>query len=97
MSPSEGEGHEDPLGHRSFDVSARCTDGKPLPMAKLLVLSATTWLPWRPLGVGFDFEPLAVNLLIFMGVIVLLRVLAADAMKRLFYRKTDPMTPVRHD
>jgi hypothetical protein len=71
--------------------------GSPLPMAKLLVLSATTWLPWRPLGVGFDFEPLAVNFLIFMGVIVLLRVLAADAMKKLFYRKTDPMTPARHD
>jgi len=62
--------------------------GKPLLIATFLVVVATLWLPQSPFAKLFSFQPLPSIFLIFMGGIVLSYILAAEAAKRWFYKRS---------
>ena len=55
--------------------------------AVALVVAATIALPYTPLGTVFGFVPLPAHFLLVMAVIVLAYLLAAEWLKRVFYRR----------
>lgn len=61
--------------------------GKLLVLATLFVAGATFLLPLTPLGEVFGFTPLPISFLLLMGAIVVLYVILAEILKRVFYRK----------
>lgn len=61
--------------------------GKLLVLATLFVAGATFLLPFTPLGGVFGFAPLPISFLLLMGAIVVLYVILAEILKRVFYRK----------
>ncbi|MGD0217946.1 MAG: cation transporting ATPase C-terminal domain-containing protein, partial [Desulfobaccales bacterium] len=60
--------------------------GKYLFWTTILIVGATLALPYTPLAPLFEFKPLSGEFLLMMGGIVILYVLAAELMKRIFYR-----------
>ncbi len=65
----------------------RSRPGRYLLLATVLILGLTLALPFGPLAPVFGFEPLPVFFLLLLGGIVLLYALAAEVVKRIFYRR----------
>jgi len=63
------------------------TPSKYLSAATLMIAAVTLVLPFTPLGRLFGFGPLPVSFLLIMGIVVVLYVIAAEVVKRVFYRK----------
>ena len=61
--------------------------GKYLLAATLLVIAATILFPYTPLAVFFNFQPLSLEFLLIIGLILLLYITSAEVAKRFFYRK----------
>ena len=61
--------------------------GPHLLIATLLVVGATLVFPFTPIGTLFGFGPLPPGFFFLMGMIVVLYILAAEVMKRLFFRR----------
>jgi len=61
--------------------------GKYLLAATLLVVAATILFPYTPLAVFFNFQPLSLEFLLLIGLILLLYISAAEVAKRFFYRR----------
>jgi P-type Mg2+ transporter len=62
--------------------------GKSLFMATLLIVGSTLVVPFIPIGGRlFGFTPLPVSFLVIMGVIVAVYIAAAEAAKKIFYKK----------
>jgi Mg2+-importing ATPase len=61
--------------------------GKYLLAATLLVVAATIAFPYTPLAVFFNFQPLSLEFLLLIGLILLLYISAAEVAKRFFYRQ----------
>jgi len=55
-------------------------------IATLLVVGTTLVFPFTPIGELFGFGPLPAMFFLLMGMIVVFYILAAEVMKRLFYR-----------
>ncbi len=55
--------------------------------ATLLVVAATVLFPYTPLGAFFNFQPLSVDFLVVIGLIMLFYILTAELAKRTFYRR----------
>jgi Mg2+-importing ATPase len=64
----------------------RSLPGKYLLIATLLVVAATIIFPYTPLGRLFGFEPLTLEFLLLIGVILVLYITGAELAKKLFYR-----------
>ncbi len=64
--------------------------GKGLLVTTLMVVLAAIWIPHGPMAGLFGFHPVPGRFLLFMGLIVLLYVLAADRIKGCFYRRMEP-------
>jgi len=60
---------------------------KILILATLLVAAATLLFPFTPLGVLFGFKTLPAYFLFLLAVILVLYIFAAEAAKKIFYRK----------
>ncbi len=61
--------------------------GKFLLLATLLVVAAAVSLPYSPLAAVFRFKPLPGNFLALTGLVVLLYIASAEAVKHAFYRR----------
>lgn len=61
--------------------------GKYLLLATLLIVGITLLFPFTPLGPVFGFGPLPISFLLFMGVIVILYIIAAEISKKVFYKR----------
>jgi len=61
--------------------------GPHLLIATLLVVGATLVFPFTPIGTLFGFGPLPTMFFLLMGMIVVIYILAAEVMKRFFYRR----------
>jgi Mg2+-importing ATPase len=61
--------------------------GRYLVISIFLIICATLIFPYTPLAVVFDFRPLPWHFLIALGFIVVLYVLAAEAAKKIFYKR----------
>jgi Mg2+-importing ATPase len=61
--------------------------GKYLLLSTLLVAGATLVLPYLPLAAAFGFTPVPVSFFLALGAILVLYILAAEAAKRIFYKK----------
>jgi P-type Mg2+ transporter len=61
--------------------------GKYLLLATLLVVAVTLALPFTPLGKVFEFAPLSISFILLMAIIVVLYIIGAEMVKRLFYKK----------
>ncbi|HET6465722.1 MAG TPA: magnesium-translocating P-type ATPase [Nitrospiria bacterium] len=61
--------------------------GTHLLIATLFVVGATLIFPFTPIGALFGFGPLPPGFFFLMGMIVVLYILAAEVMKRLFFRR----------
>jgi Mg2+-importing ATPase len=61
--------------------------GPHLLIATLLVVGATLIFPFTPIGAPFGFGPLTAIFFLLMGMIVVLYILAAEVMKRFFFRR----------
>jgi Mg2+-importing ATPase len=61
--------------------------GKYLLTATLLVVAATIIFPYTPLAVFFNFQPLSLEFLALIGLIILLYIGSAEVAKRFFYRR----------
>ena len=61
--------------------------GKYLLVATLMIVGVTLIFPYTPFGKTFGFSPLPISFLLFMGVIVILYIIAAEIAKRVFYKK----------
>jgi len=55
--------------------------------ATLLVVGATVLLPYTPLGAFFNFQPITVEFLLMIGLVLLLYIFSAELAKNLFYRR----------
>jgi len=53
----------------------------------LLVVGVTVIFPYTPLAVLFNFQPLPVEFLLMIGLILILYITAAEVVKRVFYRR----------
>jgi Mg2+-importing ATPase len=62
-----------------------CLPGKYLLAATLLVVAATIAFPYTPLAVFCNFQPLSLEFLLLIGLILLLYISAAEVAKRFFY------------
>jgi Mg2+-importing ATPase len=65
----------------------KSTPGKYLLMTTLVIVGATLIFPFTPLGVLFGFTPLPISFLLAVAVIVMLYILLAEVVKRVFYRR----------
>jgi Mg2+-importing ATPase len=65
----------------------RSRPGTYLLAATLLVVAATVLFPYTPLGAFFNFQPLTVEFLLMIGLILLLYILGAELAKHKFYRR----------
>jgi len=61
--------------------------GKYLLIATLIIAGVTLLLPFSPLAGLFSFRPLPAPFFVALGAIVLLYIIAAEIVKRLFYKK----------
>ena len=61
--------------------------GTHLLAATLLVVGGTVLFPYTPLGVFFNFQPLTVEFLLVIGLVLLLYVFSAELAKHQFYRR----------
>jgi P-type Mg2+ transporter len=61
--------------------------GKYLVITTLLVLGVTLALPFTPVGKLLGFTSLPFQFFLLMGVIVVLYIITAEWVKKLFYRK----------
>jgi len=61
--------------------------GPHLLIATLVVVAASLIFPFTPIAVLFGFGPLPVEFFLLMGLIVVFYILAAEIMKRIFYRE----------
>jgi len=59
--------------------------GKYLFMATLATIIVTIIIPWTPLGKLFGFQPLPLNFVLVLALIVVFYVIAAENVKRVFY------------
>ncbi|MDI6812601.1 MAG: magnesium-translocating P-type ATPase [Deltaproteobacteria bacterium] len=55
--------------------------------ATLLVVAATVLFPYTPLGAFFNFQPLALEFLLMIGLVLLLYIFSAELAKHRFYRQ----------
>jgi Mg2+-importing ATPase len=67
----------------------KSTPGKYLVIATLLIMVLTLGLPYTPIAKVLGFQPLPVSFLLMMGVIVVVYIIAAEMVKKLFYRRVD--------
>ena len=63
--------------------------GKYLLMATLLVVFATILLSITPFAKLLGFQPLPIMILLVIGMIVVLYILAAEIVKRSFYKRVN--------
>jgi Mg2+-importing ATPase len=63
--------------------------GRYLLAATLMIASVTLILPFTPLGRLFGFVPLPPSFLLIMAVIVVLYMIATEAVKKIFYQKVN--------
>ena len=63
--------------------------GKYLLIATLMIVGVTLIFPYTPFGKTFGFSPLPISFLLFMGVIVILYIIAAEIAKRVFYKRVN--------
>jgi Mg2+-importing ATPase len=56
-------------------------------MATLSIVAVTLILPFTPLAEIFGFSPLPVSFLLLIGAVVLLYIITAELVKRVFYKK----------
>ena len=61
--------------------------GKYLLTATLATIGTTIIIPWTPLATLLEFQPLPLNFVLAVGVIVLFYVTAAENVKRVFYSR----------
>lgn len=61
--------------------------GKYLVIATLLIMVLTLGLPYAPIAKVLGFQPLPVSFLFMMGVIVVVYIIAAEMIKKFFYRR----------
>jgi P-type Mg2+ transporter len=62
--------------------------GRQLTLATLCIVCLSLWLPYTPVAGLIGFQPLPLDLLGLLGLIVLLYIVTAELVKRLFYRFT---------
>ena len=55
--------------------------------ATVLVVGVTVLFPYTPLGAFFNFQPLTVEFLLMIGLVLLLYIFSAELAKRTFYRR----------
>jgi P-type Mg2+ transporter len=65
----------------------RTMPGRYLLVATHVVIGLTILIPFTPLGAVFKLTPLPFEYLLFLGVIVILYIIAAEAVKVIFYRR----------
>ncbi len=63
--------------------------GKYLLTATLLIVVMTLLFPFTPLGGPFGFQPPPTPVFFVLGVIVVLYVITAELVKRVFYKRVD--------
>ncbi len=56
-------------------------------MSTLLIVGLTLIFPFTPLGKVFGFSPLPISFLLFMGMIVVLYIISAEIVKKVFYTR----------
>jgi Mg2+-importing ATPase len=61
--------------------------GKYLSVATIAVVLVTLIFPFTPVGEIFGFIPLPASFLVMMGLIVVLYILMAELVKKIFYQK----------
>ena len=61
--------------------------GKYLLMTTLSVFAATLFVPYTPIAALFGFSPLPISFLLFIGLVVLFYIVAAEITKKIFYEK----------
>lgn len=61
--------------------------GSYLLMSTLLIVGLTLIFPFTPLGKVFGFSPLPISFLLFMGMIVVLYIITAEIVKKVFYTR----------
>jgi P-type Mg2+ transporter len=61
--------------------------GKYLLMATLSIFTVTLILPFTPIAAIFGFSPLPISFLLLIGLIVLLYIITAEMVKKVFYKK----------
>ncbi len=71
---------------RSRKPFFKSTPGKYLLRTTLSVVAATLVLPFTPLGEVFGFCPLPIWYFLWIGMIILGYIIAAETAKRIFYR-----------
>jgi P-type Mg2+ transporter len=59
--------------------------GKYLLTATLMTIGVTLIIPWTPLGTLFGFRALPLSFVLVLGAIVLVYIIAAESVKRVFY------------
>jgi len=64
----------------------KSTPGKYLVIATLLIMVLTLALPYTPIAKVLGFQPLPVSFLLMMGVILVVYSIAAEMVKKFFYR-----------
>jgi Mg2+-importing ATPase len=67
----------------------RSKPGMYLLMATLLVVVVTILLPITPLAGLLGFQPLPITILLVIGIIVVLYIIAAEIVKRSFYKRVN--------
>ncbi len=74
---------------RSRKPFFRSKPGKYLLTATLSVVAATLILPFTPLGGLFGFSSIPISYLLFIGIVILLYIITAEAVKRIFYKRVE--------
>jgi Mg2+-importing ATPase len=72
---------------RSRKPSYKSKPGKYLLIATLSIVALTLILPYTPFAGVFGFSPLPVPFLLFIGLIILLYIITAELVKKVFYKK----------
>ncbi len=72
---------------RSRKPFFRSKPGKYLLIATLSVVAATFVLPYTPLGILFGFSSLPVSYLLLIGIVIVLYIISAEMVKRIFYKR----------
>ncbi|MDR3610365.1 MAG: magnesium-translocating P-type ATPase [Ignavibacteriaceae bacterium] len=72
---------------RSRKPSYRSQPGKYLLIATLSIAAITLILPYTPIAGVFGFSPLPIPFFLFIGLIILLYILTAEIVKKVFYKK----------
>jgi Mg2+-importing ATPase len=74
---------------RSRRPSYRSQPGKYLLIATLTIVAVTIILPFTPIAGILGFCPLSIPLLLYIGLIILLYIITAEAAKRIFYKRVN--------